>query len=147
MEFVLHGWRAESGARLGRTEHSTPRCEAPRGSNSATTFQLPGTEPHTQKTLPRHTVCVHSRTPPLHSGRLSDSLDRAAQTQMNWEQVESRWKQLMGSGKENWGKLTDDDLDQISGKREQLAGKIQETYGITRGEAEKQVWYWGRAWS
>lgn len=46
----------------------------------------------------------------------------------------------MGSAKENWGKLTDDDLEQISGKREQLAGKIQETYGITRRKAEKQVW-------
>src|SRR5208283_3509807 len=42
MEFVFYGWRTESGgARLGRTEHSTPRCEAPPGSNSATTFQLP----------------------------------------------------------------------------------------------------------
>ena len=64
---------------------------------------------------------------------------------MNWEQVESRWKQLIGSAKENWGKLTDDDLDQISGKREQLVGKIQETYGITRREAEKQVWDWGKS--
>ena len=64
---------------------------------------------------------------------------------MNWEQVESSWKQFMGSAKENWGKLTDDDLDQISGKREQLAGKIQETYGITRREAEKQVWDWGKS--
>jgi uncharacterized protein YjbJ (UPF0337 family) len=64
---------------------------------------------------------------------------------MNWDQVESRWKQLMGSAKENWGKLTDDDLDQISGKRERLAGKIQETYGITRREAEKQVWDWGKS--
>ena len=51
----------------------------------------------------------------------------------------------MGSAKENWGNLTDDDLDQISGKREELAGKIQETYGITRREAEKQVWDWGKS--
>ena len=64
---------------------------------------------------------------------------------MNWEQVEGRWKQLMGSAKENWGRLTDDDLDQISGKRDQLAGKIQETYGISRREAEKQVWDWGKS--
>ena len=63
---------------------------------------------------------------------------------MNWEQVESKWKQLMSSAKENWSKLTDDDLRKISGKREQLAGKIQETYGITRREAEKQVWDWGK---
>jgi uncharacterized protein YjbJ (UPF0337 family) len=63
---------------------------------------------------------------------------------MNWEQVESRWKQLTSSAKENWSKLSDDDLQQISGKREQLAVKIQETYGITRREAEKQLWDWGK---
>lgn len=63
---------------------------------------------------------------------------------MNWEQVEDRWKQLMGSAKENWSKISDDDLQQISGKREQLVVKIQETYGITRREAEKQAWDWGK---
>ncbi|MDR3747082.1 MAG: CsbD family protein [Acidobacteriota bacterium] len=63
---------------------------------------------------------------------------------MNWEQVEDRWKQLMGSAKENWSKISDDDLQQISGKREQLVVKIQETYGTTRREAEKQVWDWGK---
>jgi uncharacterized protein YjbJ (UPF0337 family) len=50
----------------------------------------------------------------------------------------------MGSAKENWSKLTDDDLQEISGKREQLVRKIQETYGLTRREAEKQVWDWGK---
>ena len=64
---------------------------------------------------------------------------------MNWEEVASRWKQLIGSAKENWSKLTDDDLDEISGKREQLASKIQQLYGITRREAEKQVWDWGKS--
>jgi len=63
---------------------------------------------------------------------------------MKWEQVESKWEQLISSAKENWGKLSDDDFQQISGKREQLAVKIQETYGITRREAEKQVWDWGK---
>lgn len=63
---------------------------------------------------------------------------------MNWEQVESKWNQLIESARKNWSKLTDDDLKQISGKREQLAVKIQEAYGITRREAEKQVWDWGK---
>jgi uncharacterized protein YjbJ (UPF0337 family) len=63
---------------------------------------------------------------------------------MNWEQAEARWKQLMGSAKENWNKLSDDELQQISVKREQLGAKIQETYGITRREAQKQVWDWGK---
>ena len=64
---------------------------------------------------------------------------------MNWDQVEDRWTQLMGSAKENWTKLTVDDLDQISGKREQLITRIQEVYGITRKESDKQVWDWGKS--
>jgi uncharacterized protein YjbJ (UPF0337 family) len=64
---------------------------------------------------------------------------------MNWGQVESRWKQLSDSAKENWSKLTEADLHQISGKREQLAMKIEAAYGITRREAEKQVWDWGKS--
>jgi len=64
---------------------------------------------------------------------------------MNWDQVESRWKQLTSSAKENWSKLSEDDLQTISGQREQLVVKIQEAYGITRREAEKQVWDWGKS--
>lgn len=58
---------------------------------------------------------------------------------MNWDRIEGNWKQLKGNVKEHWGKLTDDDVDVIQGKREQLVGKLQEKYGIAREEAEKQV--------
>jgi uncharacterized protein YjbJ (UPF0337 family) len=58
---------------------------------------------------------------------------------MNWDQVEGKWKQFSGSFKEKWGKLTDDDLTAIRGKRDQLVGKIQEHYGIAKDAAEKQV--------
>jgi uncharacterized protein YjbJ (UPF0337 family) len=58
---------------------------------------------------------------------------------MNKDQWQGKWKLLSGQVKEQWGKLTDDDLDQISGNREQLEGKIQERYGIEREEARKQV--------
>jgi len=58
---------------------------------------------------------------------------------MNWDQLEGKWKQYSGKAKEKWGKLTDDDLDVIRGRRDQLIGKIQERYGIVRQEAEKQV--------
>jgi len=61
---------------------------------------------------------------------------------MNSDQLEGKWKQIKGSVKEKWGKLTDDDLDVIAGKQEQLVGKIQERYGITREEAAKQVKAW-----
>jgi uncharacterized protein YjbJ (UPF0337 family) len=61
---------------------------------------------------------------------------------MNWEQAEGKWKQLKGSVKAKWGKLTDSDLDFIDGKRDQLVGRLQERYGIAREEAEKQVNEW-----
>jgi uncharacterized protein YjbJ (UPF0337 family) len=58
---------------------------------------------------------------------------------MNWDRIEGNWKQFTGRVKEQWGKLTDDDLDMIAGKRDQLVGRIQESYGITKDEAERQV--------
>jgi uncharacterized protein YjbJ (UPF0337 family) len=58
---------------------------------------------------------------------------------MNWDQVEGKWKQSKGKFREKWGKLTDDDLEVISGKRDQLVGRLQERYGIAREEAEKQA--------
>ena len=61
---------------------------------------------------------------------------------MNWDQVEGKWKQMKGTVRQKWGKLTDDDLDVIAGKQDQLAGKIQERYGITKEEAAKQVSEW-----
>jgi uncharacterized protein YjbJ (UPF0337 family) len=65
--------------------------------------------------------------------------------EMKWEQVESKWEILTSSAKGTWSKLSDDDLREISGKRERLTMRIQETYGITKREADKQVWDWGRS--
>jgi uncharacterized protein YjbJ (UPF0337 family) len=61
---------------------------------------------------------------------------------MNWNRIEGNWKQFKGSARQQWGKLTDDQLDVISGKRELLAGKIQEAYGVSKDEAEKQLVTW-----
>ena len=58
---------------------------------------------------------------------------------MNWDRIEGQWKQFSGKAKVKWGKLTDDDLTVINGKKDQLVGKIQERYGIAKDEAEKQV--------
>lgn len=63
---------------------------------------------------------------------------------MNWDQVQGNWKQLRGQAQAQWGKLTDDDMDRIEGKRDQLVGKIQEAYGIGRDEAEREVDEWNR---
>lgn len=64
---------------------------------------------------------------------------------MNWNRIEGNWKQLKGQVLEQWGKLTDDDFDVVDGKREQLAGKIQERYGIARETAERQISEWERS--
>lgn len=58
---------------------------------------------------------------------------------MNWDQVKGKWKQAKGQCQQKWGKLTNDEIDVIDGKREQLVGKIQERYGIAKEEAERQV--------
>jgi len=65
---------------------------------------------------------------------------------MNWEHSEGNWeqlrKQLNGDIKQQWGKLTDDHLDVIAGKRQNLSGKIQEVYGLSEDETEKQITEW-----
>ncbi len=58
---------------------------------------------------------------------------------MNWDTIEGNWKQYTGKVKSQWGKLTDDQLTVIAGKRDQLAGRIQEAYGVSKDEAEKQI--------
>ena len=58
---------------------------------------------------------------------------------MNRDTLKGQWKQIVGDVKARWGKLTDDHLDVIAGKRDQLAGKLQEAYGIGKEEAERQI--------
>jgi len=61
---------------------------------------------------------------------------------MNWDRIEGNWKQFKGNALQQWGKLTDDQLDVIAGKRDLLLGRIQELYGISREETEKQLADW-----
>jgi uncharacterized protein YjbJ (UPF0337 family) len=58
---------------------------------------------------------------------------------MNWDQIKGNWKQFTGKIKERWGKLTDDDLAIVEGKRNQLAGRLQERYGYEKEQAEKEI--------
>ncbi|MDF3606189.1 CsbD family protein [Paracoccus sp. DMF-8] len=58
---------------------------------------------------------------------------------MNWDIIKGKWTQLTGSVKEKWGELTDDDLTQIEGEQDKLAGKLQEKYGWTKEEANDQI--------
>ena len=61
---------------------------------------------------------------------------------MNWDTIEGNWKQFRGKARQQWAKLTDDDLDRIDGKRIELIGRLQERYGETREAAERAVKEW-----
>jgi uncharacterized protein YjbJ (UPF0337 family) len=61
---------------------------------------------------------------------------------MNWDQLRGMWNQLSGDVKRHWGKLTDDDVQMVEGDRQRLVGKIQERYGVTKEEADRQVDDW-----
>jgi uncharacterized protein YjbJ (UPF0337 family) len=58
---------------------------------------------------------------------------------MNWDVLKGQWKQMTGKVKSKWGKLTDDDLKLIGGKRDEFLGKLQERYGYKRDQAEREV--------
>jgi uncharacterized protein YjbJ (UPF0337 family) len=79
-----------------------------------------------------------SRLPGIHLVmEAASAADKGAK--MNDDRMEGNWKQFKGKVKEQWGRLTDDDLDVIAGQRDQLAGKIQERHGVARDEAERQI--------
>lgn len=61
---------------------------------------------------------------------------------MNWDRVQGNWKQFTGQVKEQWGKLTDDDIAQINGNREQLEGKIQARYGYAKDQVKQDIDNW-----
>lgn len=58
---------------------------------------------------------------------------------MNWDTVKGQWKEIKGKVKEKWGKLTDDDLTTIGGKKDQLVGTLQKRYGYEKDRAEKEI--------
>lgn len=67
---------------------------------------------------------------------------------MDWNRIEGNWKQFKGKVQEQWGRLTDDDLDQIDGNRQQLEGKIQERYGLAKDRVRQDIddWYDRQSW-
>jgi uncharacterized protein YjbJ (UPF0337 family) len=58
---------------------------------------------------------------------------------MNQQQIKGKWTELRGMAKQRWGKLTDDDLDRIDGRRDELVGRIQQRYGHARDQVEREV--------
>jgi uncharacterized protein YjbJ (UPF0337 family) len=61
---------------------------------------------------------------------------------MNWDRIQGNWKQFKGKAQQQWGELTDDDLDVVEGKREELAGRLQQRYGYARDQAEREIDSW-----
>lgn len=61
---------------------------------------------------------------------------------MDWARIESNWKQYMGNARRQWSRISEDELDIIGGRRETLAGQIQEVYGISKDQADQQVEVW-----
>ena len=61
---------------------------------------------------------------------------------MNWDRIEGNWKEFMGKAKQQWGKLTDDDLTQISGRRDELSGRLQRYYGYGKDQADREIDDW-----
>lgn len=58
---------------------------------------------------------------------------------MNWDQVEGKWKEFTWQVKQKWNKLTDDDLNQMSGKKDELSGRLQQQYGYTKEQADREI--------
>jgi uncharacterized protein YjbJ (UPF0337 family) len=63
---------------------------------------------------------------------------------MNWDRISGNWTQWKGRVQERWGKLSNDQLDVIAGQRDELSGRIQKAYGLTKEEAERQLRNWER---
>ena len=58
---------------------------------------------------------------------------------MNWDIIQGKWDQIKGSAKQQWGELTDDELTQINGDRDKLAGKLQERYGWAKTDVDEKM--------
>ncbi len=80
--------------------------------------------------------------PPVAGAQTTAQTTTQNDAQTMWEKVKGSWNQTKGAAKEQWGELTDDDLLAIEGRRDQLVGKIQTRYGISREAAEAQVGAW-----
>jgi uncharacterized protein YjbJ (UPF0337 family) len=61
---------------------------------------------------------------------------------MNWDRIEGNWKEMKGRIKQQWGELTDDDLSVMNGKRDELAGRLQQRYGYAKDRAEREIDDW-----
>jgi len=69
---------------------------------------------------------------------------REREMQMDWNIIEGKWKELKGHAREQWGKLTDDELEEVGGKKDRLVGKLQQKYGYAADEADRRADEWAK---
>src|SRR5258708_2597066 len=123
--------------------------------NSSTPFALDTGNLCRRNRSPHHanrSCRVHGRRPAssVESANICsilrlDYLHTRSSLIMNWDQIEGKWMQVKGNAKQQFGKLTDDDLTVIAGKRDKLIGKLQERYGYSREEAQRHTDEWLQA--
>jgi len=77
-------------------------------------------------------------------GRVGFPSLRHKEQAMNWDRIEGNWKEFKGKAQQKWGKLTNDDLDVIEGKRQELSGRLQKHYGYAKDESEREIDAWLR---
>jgi uncharacterized protein YjbJ (UPF0337 family) len=75
---------------------------------------------------------------------VADPIIQQRRKAMNWDRIKGNWQQLQGKARQQWGQLTDDDLEVAAGSRDEMIGRVQARYGIARDEAERQVLRWER---
>jgi uncharacterized protein YjbJ (UPF0337 family) len=83
------------------------------------------------------TFLIQKRSPGLN---LPTRLQRS--DQMNWDRIEGNWKEFKGKAQKQWGKLTNDDLEVVKGKRTELAGRLQQRYGYGKDQADREIDAW-----
>jgi len=81
-------------------------------------------------------------SPVVHAQSTTTTTTVKTDTEAVWQKIKGSWNTAKGAVKEQWGKLTDDDLMEIQGRRDQLVGKIQMRYGVSQEQAEAQVSGW-----
>src|SRR5262245_39633015 len=97
--------------------------------------------------IPRHAPCVRERLMSMARGLGCGPSSPMGRDLMNKDVLQGKWREMKGKVKEQWGNLTDDDLDKIDGKSDQIVGLLQQRYGYAREKAEEEYRRFSEHWS
>jgi uncharacterized protein YjbJ (UPF0337 family) len=95
----------------------------------------------TFRQVPTHLISFQSRAELRVTRSVSPAIN-PVEVSMDWNRIEGNWKEAKGKIKQKWGQLTDDDLTQVNGRRDQLEGRIQQRYGLAKDMVRKDVDDW-----